>query len=72
MSLETNTKYFDVFGCGYVSEHHADERRRHLMGSEKNAVGGAMAWLAFYAIALVVVVIANFQKAGDIVVTAAN
>ena len=72
MSLETNTKYFDVVGGGYVSEHHADERHRHLLGSEKNAVGGAMAWLAFYAIALVVVVITNFQKTADIVVAAAN
>ena len=72
MSLESNTKYFDVIGCGYVSEHHAGEKHRHLLGSEKNAVGGAMAWLAFYTIAVVVVVISNFHKVADIVVAAAN
>ena len=72
MSLETNIKYFDGVGGGYVSEHHANERHRHLLGSEKHAVGGAMVWLAFYAIALVVVVTTNFQKAADFVVAAAN
>ena len=73
MSPTTNTKYFDVMiGSGYVPEQHADEKHRHLLGSEKNAVGGAMAWLAFYAIAVVVVVASNMQKAADIVVAVAN
>ena len=52
MSFETNAQLFDVVGTGYVAEHHAEEKYRHLLEAEKNAVGGAMAWLAFYAIAL--------------------
>lgn len=72
MSYETNTQHFDVVGSGYVAEHHADERHRHLLEAEKNAVGGAMAWSAFYAIAVVVVVVSNFQQVSNIVVAAAN
>ena len=71
MSFETNTQHFDVVGSGYVTEHHADEKHRYLF-EEKNAVGGAMAWLAFYSTAVVVVVISNFHKAANIVVAAAN
>jgi hypothetical protein len=70
MSFETNMQHFDVVGPGYVSERHADEKHRYLLETEKNAVGGA--WLAFYAIAIVVVVINSFQKVTDIVVAAAN
>ena len=47
MSFETNTQNFDVVGSGYVAERHADEKHRYLLESERNAVGGAMAWLAF-------------------------
>ena len=72
MSFETNTQHFDVVGSGYVTEQHADDKHRYLLDAEKNAVGGAMAWLAFYTIALVVVVISNFQKMPNIVVAAAN
>ena len=72
MSFETNAQLFDVVGTGYVAEHHAEEKYRHLLQAEKNAVGGAMAWLAFYAIAVVVVVINSFHKAADVVVAAAN
>ena len=72
MSFESNTQYFDVVGSGYVAEQHAEEKHRHLIEAEKNAVGGAFAWLAFYAIAVVVVVISNFHKVVDIVVAAAN
>ena len=57
MSFETNAQLFDVVGTSYVAEHHAEEKYRHLLQAEKSAVGGAMAWLAFYAIAIVVVVI---------------
>ena len=70
MSFETNTQNFDVVGSGYVAEHHADEKHRYLLESERNAVGGAMAWLAFYAVAVVVVVITNFQKVANVVVAA--
>ena len=72
MSFKTNTQHFDVVGSGYVAEHHADEKHRYLFEAEKNAVGGAMAWLAFYTIAIVVVVISNFHKAANIVVAATN
>ena len=72
MSLEPNSQYFDVIGSGYVAEHHADEKHRHLIEAEKNVVGGAMAWLAFYAAAVAVVVSSNFQKVSDIGVAAAN
>ena len=72
MSFETNTQNFDVIGPGFIQEHHADEQHRYLIEAEKNAVGGAMAWLAFYTIAVVVVVISNFHKVADIVVAAAN
>jgi hypothetical protein len=72
MSFETNTQHFDVVGPGYVQEHHADETRRHLIEAEKNAVGGAMTWLAFYMIAVVVIVVSSFQKAAAPVVAATN
>jgi hypothetical protein len=72
MSFESNTQHFDVVGSGYVAEQHAEEKHRHLIEAEKNAVGGAFAWLAFYAIAVVVVVVSNFHKVVDIVVAAAN
>ena len=65
MSLDPNT-HFDVVGAGYVSERHDDDNRRYL--SEQGAVGGAMAWLAFYAMATVVTVVSNFHKASGIVV----
>jgi len=39
---------------------------------EKNAVGGAFAWLAFYAIAVVAVVVSNFHKAANVVVATAK
>ena len=45
-----------------------NKKHRYLIKAEKNAVGGAFAWLAFYAIAVVVVVINNFHKVVDIVV----
>lgn len=72
MSLEPETKYFDVVGPGYVSEEHADERHRYLPGSENKAVRGALVWLAFYAVALVVVVLTNFEKAADFAMAATN
>ena len=65
MSLDT--KIFDVVGSGYVSEHHADERQRTILESERRAKGGAIVWLAFYAIAIVVVVVTNFQKTAEVV-----
>ena len=67
--FETSTQHFDVLGSGYIAEHHAEENHRHLIEAEKNAVGGAFAWLAFYAIAVVVVVV---HKAANIVVATAN
>ena len=72
MSFETSTQHFDVVGSGYVAEHHAEEKHHHLIEAEKNAVGGAFAWLAFYAIAVVVVVVSNFHKVANIVVATAN
>jgi hypothetical protein len=73
MSFETNTQYFDVVGSGYVAEHHTDEKHRHLIEAEKNAVGSAMAWLAFYTTAVVVVaIIRNFHKVANIVLAGAN
>ena len=72
MSFETNTKNFDVIAPGYVPERHADEVNRYLLQMEKNAIGGAVAWLAFYAMAIVVVVASNFQQVADIVVAAVN
>ena len=72
MSLEPHTKSSDVAGDGDALEHYAGERYRHPPGSEKQAVGGAMAWLAFYAIALLIVVFTNSQKVADFVVAGAN
>lgn len=65
MSFKLDTQHLD---CGDVSEHHADDKHSHQLGSENNAVGGAMAWLAFYAMAAVIGVFSNFHKAADIVV----
>jgi energy-converting hydrogenase Eha subunit E len=48
-----------------------DPNERHL-DSEKNAVGGAMVWLAFYAMAAVIGVISNSHHAANIVIAAAN
>ncbi len=73
MSFESNTQHFDVVGPGYIAEHHAQRKTSLiLLKAEKNAVGGAFAWLAFYAIAVVVVVVSNFHKVVDVVVAAAN
>ena len=73
MSREPNKElFFNVVGTGYVAERHAEEKHRHLLQSDTNAVGGAMAWLAFYALAIVVVVTANLQKAASIVVASVN
>lgn len=74
MSLElknTNIKLFDVVGSGYVSEQHADVKRRYLT-TEKKAVGGAIVWLTFYVIAIVTAVVANYQKVAGFVVAATN
>ena len=35
MSFETSTQHFDVVGSGYVAEHHAEERHRHLIEQRK-------------------------------------
>ena len=72
MSFETSTQHFDVVGSGYIAGHHAHEKHRYLIKAEKNAIGGAFAWLAFYAVAVVVALISNFHKVVDIVVVAAN
>jgi hypothetical protein len=70
MSFEANTQFFDVVGTGYVAEQHAEEKHRHLLEAEKNAIGGAMAWLAFYAMAVVVVVTTNLSAGTPIVLSA--
>ena len=72
MSFETGTQHFDVVGSGYIAEQHLEEKHRQLIEAEKNAVGGALAWLAFYAIAVVVVVVSNFHKAANVVVATTN
>jgi hypothetical protein len=72
MSLELqNTKLFDVVGSGYVPEQHADVKRRYLT-TEKKAVGGAIAWLTFYVIAIVTAVVANYEKVAGFVVAATH
>jgi hypothetical protein len=72
VSFETSTQHFDVVGSGYVAEH-TDEKHRHLIEAEKNAVGSATAWLAFYTTAVVVVVvITNFHKVANIGLAGAN
>ena len=58
MSLKLNTQHVNG---GDVADRQANY-----------AVGGAMAWLAFYAMAAVIGVMSNFHKAADIVVAAAN
>jgi hypothetical protein len=70
MSFEANTQLFGIVGTGYVAEQHAEEKHRHLLEGEKNAVGVAMAWLAFYAMAVVVVVITNLSAGTPIVLSA--
>ncbi len=60
MSFKLDTQHLD---CGDVADHEA---------GEKNAAGGAMAWLAFYAMAAVTGVLSNAHKAADIVVAALN
>lgn len=72
MSFEINTQHFDVVGPGFVQEHHANEQQRHLIDTGKNAVGGAWAWLAFYAVAVIVVATTNVNKAAEFVVASAN
>ena len=67
MSFKLSTQHLD---CGDVSDHGASAK--HLLDSGKNAVGGAMAWLAFYAMAAVIGVFSNFQNAANIVIAAAN
>jgi hypothetical protein len=60
MSFKLDTQHLD---CGDVGNHDA---------REKNAVGGAMAWLAFYAMAAVIGVLSNAHRAADILVAALN
>ena len=61
-------QYFNVVGPGYVSEHHTDAKESHLAKLERNAIGVATTWLAFYAIAVVAILIANFQKVASFVI----
>ena len=72
MSFETQTQHFDVIGPGYIPERHIDEKHRHLSEMDGNVVGGAMAWLAFYSVAVVAVIAGHFHKAAGTVVAAVN
>ena len=66
MSLDPNTQ-FDVVGAGYVPEHHDDGHHRYLADTEQGTIGVAIAWLMFYAMAVVVTVVGSFQKTTNIV-----
>lgn len=71
MSLEPhNTKPFDVVGPGYVPEKHADDKYRYLLTPENKAIGGMFVWLTFYVIAVVAVLVTNFDTVADVVVAA--
>lgn len=63
---------FDVVGCGYVAEQHDETRQCEVLGSDDKPVDGTMAWLAFYAIALVTVVVTNGAMAPAIMLASAN
>jgi len=67
MSLDPNT-HFDVVGAGYVPEHHDSGNQRYLSEAAPSVIGGAMAWLGFYAMATLVVVGGGFQKASSFMV----
>jgi hypothetical protein len=58
---------FNVVGAGYVAEHRDDNHQRHLSDLDQRTIGPAVAWLAFYAIAAVVVVVSNFQETARLV-----
>ena len=60
--------YFNVVGPGYVSKNHTDAKESNLAKLERNAIGVATTWLAFYAIAVVAILIANFQKVASFVI----
>lgn len=59
MAFQIHTEHIDG---GHVSTDHSGDAH------SRNAVGGAMAWLAFYATAAVIAIYGNFEKAADIVV----
>jgi hypothetical protein len=66
MTSEQNMQYYDVVGPGYVPEHHADQRHHFLATDEWNALSGAIAWLVFYVIAVVVALASNIKKAATL------
>lgn len=68
----TQTTQFDVVGAGYISEHHADDQYRHRLAVDHKATGGAVAWLLFYTIAIVVVALSNTQNTATTVLAAIN
>jgi hypothetical protein len=68
MTQDPNIR-FDVIGAGYVSEHHSDGTHSHLPQTD-GAAGIASVWLAFYAIAAVVVVVSNLHAVAGFVVAA--
>ena len=70
----TDTTKFDVVGPGYVAEHHVEDSYRHRLDAEgaTKATGPAFAWLAFYATAVVVVVLSKALSTAPAVVAASN
>ena len=70
----TDTTKFDVVGPGFVAEHHIEDQHRHRLIAEKavNSTGPAFAWLAFYALAIVVVVLSKVFGADQAVLAASS
>ena len=70
----TDTTKFDVVGPGYVAEHHVEDSYHHRLDAEgaTKAAGPAFAWLAFYATAIVVVVLSIAFSTAPAVVAVSN
>ena len=72
MSFERNFQDFNVIGTGTIREGHADDRHHNLGAAEQRAVGSAISWLAFYAIAALVVVSTSLSKTAPIALASSN
>jgi hypothetical protein len=70
----TDNTAFDVVGPGYVAEHHIEDQYRHRLDAENasKTAGPAFAWLAFYATAIVVIVLGKAFSTAPAMVAASN
>ena len=68
MRLANQSELQTAFGGGFVHEQHRERTQQNLPPTESRAIGVAMVWLAFFALAVVSVGVKTFGKVVDVVV----